>query len=179
MRERSPASGPDTEPEVAAETAPVPRALAEPTPTFAELYRDSHAEMVRLAYLLTGSTELAQDLVQDAFVSVHRSWSRVREPRAYLRRSVVNACTSHHRRVFRDRRSRSKLAASDEASHLDADEMFDVLAELPARQRAAVVLRYWHDLDERDIADALGVRPGTVGSLLHRAIARLREVVEP
>ena len=57
--------------------------------------------------------------------------------------------------------------------------MFDVLAELPARQRAAVVLRYWHDLDERDIADALGCRPGTVGSLLHRAIARLREVVEP
>jgi RNA polymerase sigma-70 factor (sigma-E family) len=184
VRERSPAAEPETEPATepdagAEAAASPPRALAEPTPTFAELYRDSHAEMVRLAYLLTGSTEVAQDVVQDAFVSVHRSWSRVREPRPYLRRAVVNACTSHHRRVFRDRRSRTRMASGDTPAELEADEMFDVLAELPARQRAAVVLRYWHDLDEREIADTLGCRPGTVGSLLHRAIARLREVVEP
>ena len=62
---------------------------------------------------------------------------------------------------------------------LGADELFDVLDALPARQRAAIVLRYWDDLDEREIAEVLGCRPGTVGSLLHRAVARLREVIEP
>lgn len=133
--------------------------------------------MVRLAFLLTGSPEVAQDVVQDAFVSVHRAWSRVREPRAYLRRAVVNACTSHHRRTFRERRANA--SSSPETVDLGADELFDVLDALPARQRAAIVLRYWHDLDERDIADALGCRAGTVGSLLHRAVARLREVIEP
>jgi RNA polymerase sigma-70 factor (sigma-E family) len=154
--------------------APVPRAVTTPA-SFADLYRDAHADMVRLAYLLTGSQETAQDLVQDAFVAVHRSWSRVQEPRAYLRRAVVNACTSHHRRAFRARRPPVPPPATVE---LGADELFDVLASLPARQRAAVVLRYWHDLDERQIAGVLGCRPGTVGSLLHRAIARLREVID-
>jgi RNA polymerase sigma-70 factor (sigma-E family) len=155
---------------------PVPRAVALPAATFAELYRDANADMVRLAYLLTGSADVAQDVVQDAFVSVHRSWARVSEPRAYLRRAVVNACTSHHRRAFRERRATASHAAA--TVELGADELFDVLGELPARQRAAVVLRYWHGLDEREIANALGCRPGTVGSLLHRAIARLREVME-
>jgi len=132
--------------------------------------------MVRLAFLLTGSPDVAQDVVQDAFVSVHRAWSRVRDPRAYLRRAVVNACTSHHRRMFRERRTRA--SAGSTIVDLGADELFDVLETLPARQHAAIVLRYWHDLDESDIASALGCRPGTVGSLLHRAIARLREVIE-
>ena len=132
--------------------------------------------MVRLAFLLTGSVEVARDVVQDAFVSVHRAWARVREPSAYLRRAVVNGCTSHHRRVFRARRVPETVAPPVE---LGADELFDVLAALPARQRAAVVLRYWHDLDVRAIADVLGCRPGTVGWLLHRAISRLREVMEP
>jgi RNA polymerase sigma-70 factor (sigma-E family) len=150
---------------------------AAPTdPTFADLYRDAYADMVRLAFLLTGSPEVSQDVVQDAFVAMHRSWSRVREPRAYLRRAVVNGCTSHHRRRFRER-ARPLVVRPDAA--LEADELFDVLAALPDRQRAAVVLRYWHDLDEQQIADALGCRPGTVGSLLHRALARLREVIEP
>src|SRR6476660_1323606 len=99
--------------------------------------------MVRLAFLLTGSAETAQDVVQDAFVSAHRAWSRVREPKAYLRRAVVNACTSHHRRAFRARRAHAQSPGPG-VVELGADEMFDVLATLPARQRAAIVLRYWH-----------------------------------
>ena len=172
MRERVPTS----EPGGADRAAPPVRALPPPESTFADLYRDSHADMVRLAYLLTGSADVAQDVVQDAFVSVHRAWSRVREPRAYLRRAVVNACTSHHRRGFRAQRALE--SARPDVVRDTPDELFDVLAALPARQRAAVVLRYWHDLDERAIADAIGCRVGTVGSLLHRAIAQLREVIE-
>jgi RNA polymerase sigma-70 factor (sigma-E family) len=173
VHERSPAREPDAR---ASPVAPSSRAVRSSDPSFADLYRDSHADMVRLAFLLTGSPDVAQDVVQDAFVSVHRAWPRVREPRAYLRRAVVNACTSHHRRVFRERRDRTRTGST--SVELGADELFDVLATLPARQRAVIVLRYWHDLDERDIANALGCRPGTVGSLLHRATARLREVIE-
>jgi RNA polymerase sigma-70 factor (sigma-E family) len=161
----------------ASPVASVARAVPSPAPSFADLYRNSHGDMVRLAFLLTGSSDVAQDVVQDAFVSVHRAWSRVRDPRAYLRRTVVNACTSHHRRMFRDRRMNASTGST--TVELGADELFDVLETLPARQRAAIVLRYWHDLDDRDIAGALGCRPGTVGSLLHRAITRLREVIEP
>ena len=173
MRERSPAREPDAR---ALPVAPVSRVAPSPAPSFADLYRDTYADMVRLAVLLTGSVDVAQDVVQDAFVSVHRAWSRVREPRWYLRRAVVNACTSYHRRVFRERRAGARTGST--TVELGADELFDVLAMLPARQRAAIVLRYWHGLDEREIAHALGCRPGTVGSLLHRATARLRGVIE-
>jgi RNA polymerase sigma factor (sigma-70 family) len=62
---------------------------------------------------------------------------------------------------------------------MQADELFDVLAELPARMRAALVLRYYEDLPEDDIAALLGCAPGTVRSLIHRALARLRLVIEP
>ena len=61
----------------------------------------------------------------------------------------------------------------------EADELFDALAALPSRQRAALVLRFYEDLSEADIAVALGCRPGTVKSLLHRGLAELRKVVEP
>ena len=145
--------------------------------TFVELYRATFADMVRLAYLLTGSEETAQDLVQESFAKLHPAYGRVREPRAYLRRSVVNGCTSHHRRGFRQRRATA--ATRPVSTELDADELFDVLDALPARQRAAIVLRYWHDLSENEIAAVLGCRRGTVASLLHRGIAALREVIEP
>ena len=153
MREPLPAREPDA---WVAPVAPLARAPVPTSPSFSDLYRDSHADMVRLAFLLTGSAETAQDVVQDAFVSVHRAWSRVREPKAYLRRAVVNACTSHHRRAFRARRAHAQHPGPD-VVELGADEMFDVLATLPARQRAAIVLRYWHGLDEREIAGVLGL----------------------
>lgn len=145
--------------------------------SFSGLYRDRHAEMVRLAYLLTSSTEVAQDVVQDSFVRLHAHWSSVLDPVAYLRRSVVNACHSHHRRVFRQRRA---LAARPRAQlvGLDADEIGDALARLPRRQRAALVLRFYHDLSEAETAAVLGCRPGTVGSLVFRGLAQLREVIE-
>jgi RNA polymerase sigma factor (sigma-70 family) len=158
--------------------APQARGAMAATSAFVDVYREAHSEMVRLAYLLTGSAETAEDLAQDAFVRLHGAFARVAEPRAYLRRSVVNACTSFHRRRFVARR-RSAALVTRGTSDLGADELFDVLGTLPERQRAAIVLRYWHDLGDDEIAAALRCRPGTVGSLLHRGIARLREVIEP
>jgi RNA polymerase sigma-70 factor (sigma-E family) len=156
----------------------VPRAPAEMTSspeTFAEFYAESHASMTRLAYLLTGSKETAQDLTQDCFVRLHAAWPRVSNPEAYLRASVTNASRSYHRRRARERRASSQRPYSAE---LGAEELFDALAALPYRQRAALVLRFWHDLGEAEIAKVIGCRPGTVGSLIHRALEQLRRVIE-
>src|SRR5215831_5362893 len=71
--------------------------LAAPAPTFTDFYCATVADMVRLAYLLTGSEETARDLVHDCYLRLHAKWSRLDVPAAYLRKAVVNACNSHHR----------------------------------------------------------------------------------
>jgi RNA polymerase sigma factor (sigma-70 family) len=149
----------------------------ERAPGFAELYEDAYPEMARLAVLLVGSQEGAHDIVQESFVKLHRSWHRAENPRAYLRRIVVNECTTYHRRRFRHLRVQPMLVA--EPVTLEADEISDALAGLSPRERAAIVLRFWHDCSEKEIADVLGCKPGTVGSLIHRGLGHLREVIEP
>jgi RNA polymerase sigma-70 factor (sigma-E family) len=145
--------------------------------SFADLYRAHYARMVRLAYLLTGSGAVAEELVQDAFVRVHDRWAAAEHPQAYLRAAVVNACRSHHRRLGLERR---RAPTPPDPQVVDApDEVWDALDRLPPRQRAALVLRFWEDLSEADIARALGCRPGTVKSLVHRGLAELRKVIEP
>jgi RNA polymerase sigma-70 factor (sigma-E family) len=144
--------------------------------SFDDLYRTTQPELVRLATLLVGSSEVAADLVQDCFVRLHPRWSSVGDHRAYLRRSVVNACHSHHRRLLRRRRVDLRPA---EPAELGARELSDALAALPHRQRAALVLRFYAGLPDAEIAEALGCRPGTVASLVHRGLAALREVIEP
>lgn len=138
--------------------------------------RGAYPPMVRLAFLLTGSTETAEDIVQDALARTYPKWSKVTEPSAYVRRAVVNACHSHHRRRFRER---AHPPRAPEPTRLDADELFDVLAALPSRMRSAIVLRYYQDLPEPDIAEILGCAPATVRSLIHRGLARLRMVIDP
>jgi RNA polymerase sigma factor (sigma-70 family) len=144
--------------------------------SYDDLYRAEQPGLVRLASLLVGSPEVAADLVQDCFVRLHPRWAKVGDHRAYLRRSVVNACHSHHRRLRRWRRLDLRPA---EPAELGADELTDALAVLPLRQRSALVLRYYAGLPDAAIADALGCRPGTVASLVHRGLATLREVIEP
>lgn len=149
----------------------------EPRPaTLAALHRDRYAAMVRLATLLVDSQDTAEEVVQDCFVRLYPRFDRIDDPAAYLRRSVVNACRSAGRRRTLERALlRTDRPASVE---LGADEILDALAGLPARQRAALVLRYYDDLPEADIAVVLGCRPGTVKSLISRGLARLRKVVE-
>jgi RNA polymerase sigma-70 factor (sigma-E family) len=160
--------------EAPSESTPVP--VDTSRPTFADFYRATFTEMTRLAFLLTGSAEIARDLVQDSFVRLHGKWDGIAEPRAYLRRTVVNACHSHHRRLRLQRQRHSPISQVDVVD-LGANEMTDAIAALPYRQRTAIVLRFWHDSSEAEIAAALGCRPGTVGSLIHRALAELRKVM--
>ncbi len=157
-------------------TPPAVLAPVANTVTFGDFYADHYTELVRLATLLSGSIDNAPDLVQDCFVRLHGRWASVREPLPYIRRSIVYACASHHRHMAVTRRHPQPPSRPSE---LGADELEDALAALPARQRAAVVLRYYGDLPDADIARALRCREGTVRSLVSRALVDLRKVIEP
>ncbi|HEX4906858.1 MAG TPA: SigE family RNA polymerase sigma factor [Acidimicrobiales bacterium] len=141
-----------------------------------DLYRAEHQPMVRLAFLLTGGDPAAEELVHDAFLAVHRRWDSISNPGAYLRMSVVNACRSHHR--MGAVRARFQLRPSSTIVVDAPDEISDAIARLPERQRAAIVLRYFADLPEAEIAETLGCGVSAVKSLLHRALGTLREVIE-
>lgn len=152
---------------------------AKPSTSFEDLFRTHYLPMVRLAHLLTGSNLAAEDLVQDAFVRVQRAWAQVVEPVPYLRAAVVNACRSWHRQ--RRREAARLMLASREQMDLSPPtiELLDALQPLPWGQRTALVLRFYGDLSERQIAEAMRCRPGTVKSHLHRGLAALRKAIEP
>jgi RNA polymerase sigma-70 factor (sigma-E family) len=145
---------------------------------FSDLYANEHDRLVRLAFVLTGSREVAEDVVQDSFVRLYHRWRSAEYPDRYLRQIVVNECKSHHRRSGRERDRRAMLYVVDSMPDRQGVELADVLFDLPYRQRAAIVLRYYSDLSENEIAEVLGCRPGTVGSLIHRGLAKLRKVIE-
>lgn len=136
------------------------------------LYRERYEAMVRLAYLLTGNRSVAEEMVQDAFVAVHRNWDRATSPGGYLRTTVVNNARSWHRRRALEERS---VPAGATHAGLAADEMWDMLQRLPDRQRAALVLRFYEDLPDAEIARILGCRPPTVRTAVHRGLAALRK----
>jgi RNA polymerase sigma-70 factor (sigma-E family) len=142
---------------------------------FVALYRERYEAMVRLAYLLTGRRAIAEELVQDAFVSVRRSWARATNPSAYLRTAVVNACRSWGRRQALEL---LRKPAPPEPSTLVADELWDVLQTLPPRQRAAIVLRFYEDLPDEQVAELLGCKVATVRTAVFRGLEKLRKEVE-
>jgi RNA polymerase sigma-70 factor (sigma-E family) len=151
---------------------------ADPDVAFDELFRRQYAAMVRLAHLLTRSNLAAEDLVQDAFVRVRAAWDRIDEPVPYLRRAVVNACRSWYRGRAREA-ARDRMAAVPDVAALPPEtlEVLDVIRRLPWGQRTALVLRYYAELPEAEIAAAMGCRPGTVKSHLHRGRAAVRKEI--
>jgi RNA polymerase sigma-70 factor (ECF subfamily) len=133
------------------------------------------------AYLLTGDHARAEDLVQHAFAATYRHWRRIspESAEAYVRRAVLNAHLSwwrrgwsRHEQLFGEVPDRA--GADPMVSLEERDEMWAALAELPPRQRAVLVLRYYEDLPEAEIARVLDISPGTVKSQAARALARLR-----
>jgi RNA polymerase sigma-70 factor (sigma-E family) len=151
---------------------------SQPPAGFAELYRDAYQPMVRLAYLMVDSNALAEELVQDAFVRVWHHWDRAENKKAYLRTAVVNACRSHLRRRKLERAQEQAAEPPPVDMPPELDEMWAVLAKLAPRRRAALVLRFYEDLSTEQIAEALGCRPGTVKSLIHRGLADVKKLVE-
>jgi RNA polymerase sigma factor (sigma-70 family) len=139
------------------------------------VYASAYRELLRVAYLLTGSGPAAEDVVHDVFCKVGPRIAELDNPAAYLRVAVVNRCRSLYRRASRAPR----LDPSPDAE-LDVGlfELREALAALPARQRAAIVLRYLCDLPDQEIADILGCRLATVRSLVHRGLDDLRRVIK-
>ena len=143
--------------------------------TLDSLYRAHYPTMMRLGFLLTGSNETAEDLVHDVFVRAGPHLP-LEHPRSYLRAALVNACRSHGRRMALGRRHGQPVAPLVMPRELV--EFRDVLLRLPVRRRAAVVLRYFCDLGDAEIAELLACTPSTVRSLVRRGLADLREVLE-
>lgn len=152
---------------------------------FAAVFNAHHRRAVRLAWLLTGDAHAAEDIVAEAFAKVWVQWDkgRVDNVGAYLRRAVVNHIRSRGRRRKLELRELERRGGDDRGVQLlddhaaEHDEVWQALLRLPQRQRAAIVLRYYEDLSEADVAEALGVSVGTVKSQVFRGMQRLRELL--
>ena len=148
------------------------------------LYVEHYPASIRLAYLLTGRREDAEDLVQDAFVRLASSYRHLRDAEAfpaYLRRTIVNLHTSRLRRLRVERGAIREVTDAGPASIPDfagRDQLWQAVLELPARQRVAVVLRYYEDLSERDSAEILRCSIAALKSLVTRALSTLRQRTE-
>ena len=150
----------------------------------AELHRDHYQALVRMACLLVDDVGSGEEVVQDAFVRVYHAWPRIRDPLRYLRSAVMNGARSGLRR----RRAARRYAAPAERAAPGADEqvvvrsehaeVVDALRALPRRQRECLVLRYYLDLSEAEIASTLGISTGSVKSHASRGLAALGKRLE-
>jgi len=160
-----------------------------------ELYAAHWHSLVRLSWLLVRDQHVAEETVQDAFVAMHSRWSQLRDQDlalAYLRRSVVNGSRSVLRhRTVEDRYLRAETSArtaygtttepsaeTRAVQHATGDRLVAALGRLPRRQREVLTLRYYLDLSEAQIADALGISAGSVKAHAHRGLTGLRSDVE-
>lgn len=148
---------------------------------FEEFVETRYGDLLRIAYLLTGSAHEAEDLVQAALLRTMRGWGRVDDPMAYVRRAMIN----QHISLWRRHRARELLTSIVPDRHVrdaadrvaDRQALYDAMRTLPARTRAVIVLRYWADLPEAEVAAHLGCSVGTVKSRASRGLARLREAL--
>ncbi|HEX8094886.1 SigE family RNA polymerase sigma factor [Jatrophihabitans sp.] len=149
---------------------------------FSQFVEDRTDSLLGTAYLLTRDRQAAEELVQDTLVALYPQWSRVaaaQSPIAYVRRSLINRYLNQQRRPAAGELVTDlvpqRQPGPDFAHRVDdRDQLRRVLSTLPPRQRAAVVLRYFHDLSDQQIAEAMGCRATTVRSLISRALSTLR-----
>jgi RNA polymerase sigma-70 factor (sigma-E family) len=151
-------------------------------PGIEQVYREHALSLTRFALVLTGDRAAAEDLVQDAFLGLHRHWGTVQDQArvvGYLRTAVVNGNRSRHRRHLVAQRFRAAPDPpvwSAEAAVLASEDrraLLGVVARLPRRQREVLALKYFLDLSEQDIAAILGITRGAVASTGSRALAAL------
>lgn len=163
----------------------VPPTVGDRDSIVSELFVGHHRRLVGLASLLVGDRGTAEDVVQEAFAGLCRRWRHLRDPGAavqFLNKAVVNgACDSLRRRPRADTAvlrlvPRSELLESAEhtvVEHQEADRLWAAVTTLPMRQRQVLVLRYYLDQSEAEIADTLGISPGSVKKHASRGIAAL------
>jgi RNA polymerase sigma-70 factor (sigma-E family) len=143
--------------------------------------------LLRFAYVLSGDRHLAEDLVQEVLARIYRRWHRmahVEQPDAYLRTAIVRQFLSWRRRrssgeTPTDRLPERASIADIATRHAVQDEMWRLLASLPRKQRAVLVLRFYEDLPDPQIAEVLGCRQTTVRVHASRGLAQLRQLLSP
>jgi RNA polymerase sigma-70 factor (sigma-E family) len=162
-------------------------ASRDPDEAVTALYAAHYRSLVRLAALLVRDTATAEEVVQDSFVAMHRRWRLLREndkAEAYLRRSVVNRSRSVLRhRIVVERNAPQPAPDMPSAEHgaivlLERSAVVAALRTLSPRQREAVVLRYYGDMSEAQVAAVMAISPGAVKTHTARAMAVLRSVLE-
>jgi RNA polymerase sigma-70 factor (sigma-E family) len=151
------------------------------------LYMQHYASLVRLAALLLDDRGLSEEVVQDSYIKMHGAWHRIEDPEkalAYLRQTVVNLARSRmRRRMVALKHAPKPMPDGPSAEYgamagVERAEVMAGLRKLPARQREAVVLRYYGDLSEKEIAIAMGCSSGAVKSHIHRGMAALAKSLE-
>src|SRR3954452_20794538 len=137
---------------------PAMKGLGDPEPTHVEieiedfdtLYASERMPLTRLAHLLTGSNQVGEEIVQEAFIRLHARWDNVYNPRGFLRTVVSNLAKNHGRRIRLELRHSSQ--ALNVVGEPELDETWAVVCRLPFRQRAVLTLRYYEDMSEAEIA---------------------------
>ena len=162
--------------------APTPRPAPRPDdPGFRDYVTSRGGSLLRMAYLLTHNLADAEDLVQSALAKTYQAWDRIEDRAAldgYVRRAMVNTHISSWRRRRLEEYPTDEIPDQAVGDHASDSALQDVLRRaldrLPAKMRIAVVLRYYADMSEAEIAQFLGVSQGTVKSTVSRAVAKLR-----
>jgi RNA polymerase sigma-70 factor (sigma-E family) len=153
--------------------------VSETERAFRRFFEEHHTDLSRLAYLLTGDTDVADELAADAFVEVWRHWARVaaaESPLAYARGIIANLARQWIKRQSRERLGLRGLTLLRRGGESDPSAVLDVraaLRRLPPRRRECVVLRYAFDVPEREVAEILGISVGAVKSHSSRGAAQL------
>jgi RNA polymerase sigma-70 factor (sigma-E family) len=153
-------------------------------PDFVDFVAARWTSLYRLAYLLTASPTTAEDLLQITLEKAYMSWSRISRmeyPEAYVRRILTNAVVASSRRAWLREVPSERVPEAEanpvEVGVLDRSLLWPLVCALPARQRAVIVLRYYEDLTEVQIAEVLGCAPGTVKSQASAAMQALRRAL--
>ena len=158
-----------------------------PEEEVADLFRAEYRSLVRLATLLLGDVGAAEEVVQDAFVKLQVGWARLRDPAkapAWLRSAVLNGARSRLRRASVRKRHLEPVPApttnveTDAVAHDERRRMLVALRTLPARQREALVLKFYMELSEAETAAAMGVSAGSVKTHVHRGLASLEAALQ-
>ena len=153
----------------------------------ADLFASEGRSLVRLASIFCDDTNAAEDLVQEAFIRLHRSAHRIRDPErapAFLRSIVINLARDHNRRGLMSLRHRSSMVQPSSTEHVEHDaldaadrQLLDALRQLPDRQRSCLVLRYYLELSESETADTLDISKNSVKTHCRRGLAALESML--
>ncbi len=142
--------------------------------SFIQCYEVNFDAFIKMAYLVVQSKEIAEDIVQDTFFKVGNNWGSIEFPIAYTRKAIVHSCNSYfrHKRIEKIFAPRLAKLTLDEPLH--TNDLAEFIKKLPRKQRIAIILRFYEDLTDDQIADAIGCNKTAIPSLITRARIQLK-----